>query len=127
MSSFASKSTPNPLPSTESSTTAITNSTPETKLPLDSTLNQAAKLSIIEDKPIMLDYWMGSLEQSVRIGIRENGEKLLVRSDEEYTSPISKIYSSSSKTEYLIVTENSIYIVDAKIKAIRIVQPVAKK
>ena len=97
MSSFASKSTPNPLPSTESSTTAITNSTPETKLPFDSTLNQAAKLSIIEAIPIMLDYWMGSLEQSVRIGIRENGEKLLVRSDEEYTSPISKIYSSSSK------------------------------
>lgn len=106
-------------PAPTSTSTPITPN-PESRLPEAATLAQAAKLAIIEDKPIMMDYWMGSMEQSVRIGIRENGEKLLVRSEDEYTSPIAKIYSSASKLEYLIVTENSIYLVDAKIKAVRI-------
>ena len=40
----------------------------------------------------------------------ENGEKLLVKSEDEYTSPISKIYKVDK--EYIIITENSIYLVD---------------
>ena len=41
--------------------------------------------------------------------VRENdSEKLLVKSEEEYTSPVSKIYKV--ETEYIIVTENSIYV-----------------
>ena len=61
----------------------------------------------------MLDYWTDSLDKKALIGIRETGEKLLVKSAEEYTSPISKFYKSG--TEYIIITENSIYLVSSDI------------
>jgi len=84
------------------------------RLPENNTLQHAAKLSIVEDKPVMLDYWTQSLEKTVLIGVKEeNQEKLLVKSEEEYTSPISKIYKVGK--EYIIMTENSIYIVDIEI------------
>ena len=83
------------------------------RLPSDITLQHASKLSIVEDKPIMLDYWTQSIEKKSLIGVRENGEKLLVKSADEYTSPISKFYKSG--TEYIVITENSIYIVSTDI------------
>ena len=76
-------------------------------------LQHASKLCIVDDKPIMLDYWTDSLESNVLIGVKDNGEKLLVKSEDEYTSPISKIYKVEN--EYLIVTENSVYIVSSTI------------
>ena len=79
------------------------------RLPSDQTLKHASKLAIVEDKPIMLDYWTRSLDKKALIGIRENGEKLLVFSEDQYTSPIAKFYKSGS--EYIIITENSIYLV----------------
>jgi len=88
------------------------------RLPKESTLEHAAKLSIVEDKPIMFDYWTNSLDKTVLIGVKESGEKLLVKSEEEYTSPISKIYKNA--TEYIVITENSIYIVDVDIPTKRI-------
>ena len=88
------------------------------KLPSDITLKHASKLSIIEDKPIMLDYWTSSLDKTSLIGVRESGEKLLVKSEEEYTSPIAKFYKSA--TEYIVVTENSIYIVSSEIQSRKI-------
>ena len=88
------------------------------RLPSDITLKHAAKLGIVEDKPIMLDYWTASLDKKALIGIRENNEKLLVKSEEEYTSSIVKFYKSG--TEYIIITENSIYIVSSDIPNRRI-------
>lgn len=83
------------------------------RLPSDVTLQHASKLSIVEDKPIMLDYWTASVDKKALVGVRESGEKLLVKSAEEYTSPIAKFYKSV--TEYIIITENSIYIVSSDI------------
>jgi hypothetical protein len=83
------------------------------RLPSDATLKHACKIAIVEDKPIILDYWSASLDNKALIGIRDNKEKLLVKSEEEYTSPISKFYKSNS--EYIIVTENSIYLVSSEI------------
>ncbi len=83
------------------------------RLPSDVTLQHASKLAIVEDKPIMLDYWTASLDKKALVGVRESGEKLLVKSAEEYTSPIAKFYKSV--TEYIIITENSIYIVSSEI------------
>lgn len=99
----------------KSTTTAETASAVTTsyKLPGDTTLQHASKLSIVEDKPIMLDYWTSSLDKKALIGIRSTGEKLLVKSEEEYTSPISKFYKSGG--DYIIITENSIYLVSADI------------
>jgi len=57
----------------------------------------------------MMDYWTASLDKSIIIGVRESGEKLLVKSEDEYTSPIANIYKV--ETEYIIVTENSIYLI----------------
>ena len=82
-------------------------------LPHNTTLKHVSKLAIVEDKPILLDYWTSSLDKEVIIGVRESEEKLLVKSEDEYTSPISKIYKVES--DYIIVTENSIYLVDVNI------------
>jgi hypothetical protein len=87
-------------------------------LPSGSTLQHCAKLSIVEDKPIMFDYWTASCDKEVLIGVRENEEKLLVKSEEEYTSPINKIYKVEK--EYIIITENSIYVVSADIPTKRV-------
>ena len=61
----------------------------------------------------MYDYWTASVDKDVLIGVRENGEKLLVKNAEEYTSPIAKIYKVSDA--FIICTENSIYLTSAEI------------
>jgi len=88
------------------------------RLPNDVTLKHVAKLAIVEDKPIMFDYWSASLDKKALVGVKDSGEKLLVKSEEEYTSSIAKFYKSS--TEYIIITENSIYVVSADIPTRRI-------
>ena len=91
------------------------------RLPPQELWAHVSKLSITDDKPIMLDYWIDSLQKNVLIGIKKDtGEKLLVKNAEEYTSPISKIYKIADKENkandsYIICTENSIYIVSADI------------
>ena len=91
---------------------------PSYKLPSTNTLEHVSKIAIVEDKPIMFDYWTASCDKEVIIGVRENGEKLLVKSEDEYTSPIAKIFGSGQ--EYIIVTENSIYLVSSDIENKRI-------
>ena len=93
---------------TTSSTTS-TNTDLNYRLPSDITLKHAVKLSIVDDKPIMLDYWSSSLDKKALVGVRDNGEKLLVKSEDEYTSTIVKFYRSGQ--EFIIITENSIYLV----------------
>ena len=84
------------------------------KLPPTVLWEHLSKLAIVDDKPIMLDYWTDSLEKKVLIGVKkESGEKLLVKNAEEYTSPISKIYKTNEC--YIICTENSIYLVSSDI------------
>ncbi len=85
----------------------------KTTLPSMETLEHCAKLACSEDKPIMLDYWLESCTGKVMIGVRDTDDKLLVRSEEEYTSPISKIFKV--KNELIVITENSIYVVSASI------------
>ena len=111
MSSFEQKSGSTvapPTPAVQGPSVTTNNST--YRLPCDTTLQNATKLSIVEDKPVLFDYWTDSLDKKALIGVREgSGEKLLVKSAEEYTSPIAKFYKSM--TEFIIITENSIYIV----------------
>jgi hypothetical protein len=90
----------------------------EYRLPSDQTIRLAAKLAIEQDKPIMMDYWKASLNKTCVIDVRENKEKFLVKSDEEYTSPIVKTYKVD--TEYVIETENTIYLVCVRIPTKRI-------
>jgi predicted P-loop ATPase/GTPase len=88
------------------------------RVPTYACFQHATKVAILEDKPIILDYWTSSLDKSCLIGVRSNNEKLLVKSEDEYTSPIAKIFKVD--TEYIIVTANSVYIVSADISTRRI-------
>lgn len=94
------------------------------RLPENVTLQNAAKWSIVEDRPIMMDYWTHSIDKTALIGIKGDAtdpkkqEKLLVKSEDEYTSPIVKIYRLG--TDFIVMTENSIYLVDASIPVKRI-------
>ena len=83
MSSFEQKpgsAQPPSSQSTQGPTVTANNST--YRLPTDLTFQHASKLAIVEDKPIMFDYWTDSLEKKALIGVRESGEKLLVKSAE---------------------------------------------
>jgi hypothetical protein len=101
--------------SDQKTTTVPTTKTSEQnyRLPSDVTLKHACKLSIVEDKPVMMDYWTPSLDKKALVGAKTTGEKLLVKSEDEYTSGIVKFYKSAE--EYIIITENSIYIVSSDI------------
>ncbi len=118
MSSFEQKPGQAPAPPQIPSQPSVATNNSNYRLPSDITFQHAGKLAIVEDKPILLDYWTDSLDKKALIGIRESGEKLLVKSAEEYTSPIAKFYKSG--TEYIIITENSIYIVSSEIANKRI-------
>jgi hypothetical protein len=99
-------------------TISSTSTDPNYRLPSDVTLKHASRLAIVEDKPIMLDYWTNSLDEKALVGVKETGEKLLVKTEEEYTSTIVKFYKSGS--EYIVITENSIYIVSNTIPSRKI-------
>jgi len=88
------------------------------RTPCDLVMKHLVKLSLENDKPIMLDYWKKSLTKEVVVGVRSSGEKLLVKNEEEYTSPISKVFKV--ETDYIIMTENSLYCVCASIASKRI-------
>jgi len=95
-------------------TRSTENSETKYNLPSDATLKAVAKLSIVEDKPIMLDYWTDSLDKKSFIGIQKHGgDKILVKSEDQYTSTIQKLYKTGE--EFIIITENSIYVVSATI------------
>jgi len=80
----------------------------------------AAKIAIEQDRPIYLDYFSDSLAKSCCIGVRGD-EKCLVKSDTEYTSPIASIMRLKEEKVFLILTENSLYVVSADIPVKRIV------
>jgi len=80
--------------------------------PPASVLVRAAQVSIEQDKPIYLDYYQDSVEKKCCIGVRES-EKLLVKSDSEYTSSIESVFKCESC--YIVMTENSLYIVSNEI------------
>jgi hypothetical protein len=107
-----------------SSSTAPASSTPaapasQDSLPHATALLQAAKLAIQQDRPIQLDYYVESTTNKAFIGEDpETKEKMLVKSNNEFTSLIGKIYKVQE--DFLILTENSIYIVSSKIQKRRI-------
>ena len=88
--------------------------------PSATVMAQAAKIAIEQDRPIYLDYYNDSLEKKCCIGVQDT-TKFLVKSDTEYTSPITTIMRIKEEKVYLVLTENSLYIVSADIPAKRIV------
>jgi hypothetical protein len=84
-------------------------------LPNPNTLLQASKISIEQDRPILLDYYRQTATGTAFLGEdKETKERILVKSKEEYTSLIKKLYKVAD--DFIILTENSLYIVSGKIQ-----------
>jgi hypothetical protein len=89
---------------------ATTSTTSNEVIPSVQLLAQAAKLAIQQDKPIQLDYFVDSYNKKAFMGEdQETKEKMLVKSNEEFTSLIQKVYKVAE--DYIVITENSIYLV----------------
>lgn len=88
-------------------------------LPCATTLLQAAKLAQKEDKPIMMDYFADSALGKAFMGEdQETKEKMLIKSADEFTSLVQKIFKVAEN--FLVMTENSIYVVSGKVQKRRI-------
>jgi hypothetical protein len=100
-----------PSTSLVSPTTETTND----RIPSTATLVSAAKLAMKYDMAIHHDYFKASTEDKAFLGEDAvTKDKMLVKNSEEYTSHIQKIYKSGD--DYIIMTENSIYIVSGDIQ-----------
>jgi hypothetical protein len=88
-------------------------------IPSVTTLVHAARLAIKEDKPILLDYYVDTFNNKAFMGEdQETKEKMLVKSGDEFTSLIQKVYKVQE--DFIIMTENSIYVVSGKVQKRRI-------
>ena len=92
------------------------------QVPSATVMAQAAKVAIERDRPIYLDYYNDSLEKKCCIGVQDS-TKMLVKSDTEYTSPIETIMRIKEEKVYLVLTENSLYIVSADVPVKKVVAP----
>ena len=101
--------------SSASSSTAATATAAATVLPGTQTLLQAAKIAIEQDRAILLDYYQETGNGTAFLGEDpETKERILVKSKEEFTSLIKKLYKVGD--DFIILTENSIYLVSGKIQ-----------
>ena len=82
-------------------------------MPSNDTLSQAAKLSIKVSKPICFYFYIDSCKGDAQI-VTADGDKIIYKNNEEHTSPIRHTYKVGS--EYLIVTDNTIYIISCNTK-----------
>jgi hypothetical protein len=88
-------------------------------IPSAQTLSHAARIAIQQDKAIMLDYYMDTLNGKAFMGEdTDTKEKLLIKSNEEFTSLIQKVYKVQE--DFIILTENSVYIISGKVQKKRI-------
>ena len=83
------------------------------KMPNAKTLLQAFKLSIQVEKPVETYFYVDSCKGNVYICANET-DKIIYKNHNEHTSPVSNIYKTEG--DYLIVTENSIYILSGTTK-----------
>jgi hypothetical protein len=113
---FRIMSTPAPPPAAPAITLAATTTGgAQEPLPNPTCLVQAAKLAIQHDKPIQLDYYVATHTGSAFLGEdAKTKERVLVKSKEEFTSLIQKLYKVGE--DYIIMTENSIYVVSGKLQ-----------
>jgi hypothetical protein len=88
-------------------------------LPSANVLLRAAQVSMDEDKPIYLDYYKDSVDKKCCIGVKGD-IKYLVKSADEYTSVIQTVFKC--ETCFIVMTENSLYVVDATIPVKRVLQ-----
>ena len=84
-------------------------------LPSTQTMMQATKLALTDDRAIMLDYYRESAKGTAFLGEDpETKDRILVKSKEEFTSLIRKLYKVGD--DFIVLTENSLYIVAGSIQ-----------
>lgn len=106
---------PSNVPVNTTVATAAATATTSERVPSATTLLNAAKLAIQRDMPIQLDYFVDSADGKAFLGEdAQTNEKMLVKNSEEYTSHIQKIYKAGD--DFIIMTENSIYLVSGKVQ-----------
>jgi len=81
-------------------------------LPSTPCLQNAAKIAIQKDKPIVLDYYEDSAKKDCKVVKNQEGEKFLFKNREEYTSPLVSMIKIGS--DVILETHNSIYVVSGK-------------
>ena len=112
-------SAPSSTPAPAAQTAPQQASTTQEVLPQAQTLLHASRIAIKDDKPIQLDYYMDTVSGKAFMGEDETTkEKMLVKSNEEFTSLIQKVYKVAE--DYIVMTENSIYVVSGKVQKRRI-------
>lgn len=93
-------------------------------VPHHNTLQHASMVSIKDDKPIMLDYYVGSKHNNVRLVKTQDKDTILFKTNDEYTSPLKKLFKidQSKRNEQgrdccdmIAISENSIYIIHSNI------------
>ena len=91
--------------------------TNETKSSVNSNFNSRRKSFNRIGKPVCFYFYLDSCNNKVKIGTNNN-DKVIYKNNEEHTSPISNIYKSEG--EYLIVTENTIYVISSGVKVVKL-------
>ena len=87
------------------------------KIPHVNTLTQASKIALEFDRPIMLDYYCAQ----ARIVKTKEGDTILYKSNDEYTSPLGKLLkvdnsqSSDGTCDLIAMSENSVYLVTSRV------------
>jgi hypothetical protein len=105
-----------------SAPTAVTSAQTPAASPSAQVLVHAAKLAMEQDKPILLDYYVDTANGKAFLGEdQETKEKMLIKSNEEFTSLVQKVYKVQD--DYIIMTENSIYLASGNIQKRRIQAP----
>jgi hypothetical protein len=104
-----------PAPSTTPTPTSSSGGAAAEHLPSAQTMIQASKIAIEQDRAIMLDYFRETLNGTAFLGEDpQTNERILVKSKDEFTSLIKKLYKTGD--DFIILTENSLYIVSGKIQ-----------
>lgn len=76
----------------------------------EDTLNKAFKLSLKFTKPIDTYFYLDSCRGNVCI-LNDGEEMVIFKNEDEHTSPVLKIFKSGE--QYIIMTENTIYLLSA--------------
>ncbi len=107
---------PTKMSTTAPSTSALA-ATPPTVLPSATVMLQAAKIAIEQDRAIMLDYYVQTVNGTAFLGedSENKDQRILVKSKEDFTSLIKKLYKVGEE-DLIVLTENSLYIVSNKIQ-----------
>jgi transposase len=87
--------------------------TQQSKLTLPSvdTLNKCFKLSLKFTKPVDTYFYLDSCRDNVCF-LDDGEDKVIFKNEDEHTSPILKIFLSDN--EYIVMTENTIYVLNGK-------------